>query len=49
MYTDGSTIQELFEEMESDYKIFCNSAQRFVDSVKEQPTNILIKHEIYYK
>lgn len=36
MDTDGLTIQGLFEEMENDYKDFCASAQRFMDSVKEQ-------------
>ena len=30
------TPQELFEEMKNDYEIFCRSAQRFMDSVKEQ-------------
>lgn len=29
-------MNELFEEMKSDYEIFCRSAQRFMDSVKEQ-------------
>ena len=29
-------MNELFEEMENDYKDFCASAQRFIDSVKEQ-------------
>ena len=36
MDTDGLTIQELFEEMKNDYESFCRSAQRFMDSVKEQ-------------
>lgn len=36
MDTDGSTIQELFEEMKNDYEKFCRSAQRFMDSVKGQ-------------
>ena len=27
-------MNELFEEMENDYKDFCASAQRFLDSVK---------------
>lgn len=36
MDTDGLTIQRLFEEMENDYKDFCASAQRFMDSVKGQ-------------
>ena len=30
------TAQELFEEMKNDYEKFCRSAQRFMDSVKEQ-------------
>lgn len=30
------TPQELFEEMKNDYETFCRSAQRFIDSVKEQ-------------
>ena len=29
-------MNELFEEMENDYKDFCASAQRFIDSVKKQ-------------
>ena len=29
-------MNELFEEMKNDYEIFCRSAQRFIDSVKEQ-------------
>ena len=29
-------MNELFEEMESNFKIFCHSAQRFMDSVKKQ-------------
>lgn len=29
-------MNELFEEMKNDYEKFCRSAQRFMDSVKEQ-------------
>ena len=36
MDTDELTIQDLFEEMKNDYETFCRSAQRFMDSVKEQ-------------
>lgn len=29
-------MNELFEEMKNDYEIFCRSAQRFMDAVREQ-------------
>lgn len=29
-------MNDLFEEMKNNYEIFCRSAQRFMDSVKEQ-------------
>lgn len=29
-------MNELFEEMTNDYKIFCRSARRFIDACKEQ-------------
>ena len=29
-------MNKLFEEMKNDYESFCHSAQRFMDSVKEQ-------------
>ena len=31
-------MNDLFEEMKNDYEIFCRSAQRFMDAVKEQNT-----------
>lgn len=32
-------MNELFEEMENDYKIFCRSAQRFMDACQEAQQN----------
>lgn len=43
-------MNELFEEMENDYKNFCASAQRFIDAYKEaQQEQQPIQEEPDYK